>query len=439
MNASHRRRPAETRYLCDPFVGVCCCFILFGLGGFLVWSATAQLAQGITASGVLISETRRYPVQHLEGGIVQKVTIREGDAVEAGTVAMIISDAASDARLSQARTEMLGLLALIDRTTAELEWTSSLAFTRLDAAASYQIDMTELKNLNRMLFADRRAALEGERALIRARIERLEAQKIVLEVRRTGKDREIAALAKEREIQERALGQQLGNVSRLNELLRLLAIAETQRAEIDEDERVIAQSVAEAGLELRQIDLRTRAELSGVRSDAVRDLAVVMREVEALEDRRARSRVVVPVDGVVIDLAYAAQGGVVAPRDRLFDVVPSTVQRQVEVRFSPGDRDDLTTGYEVNLRFGTLDPIDPPEVVGTLDTIAADATLDPQTNTYYYLATVAVSPEALAELDTFEITAGIPVEVFFDKGTSRTPLSYFIEPIAEMMRLGMRS
>ena len=162
-------------------------------------------------------------------------------------------------------------------------------------------------------------------------------------------------------------------------------------------------------------------------------------EVTALEDRRLRSSVVVPVDGEVIDLAFAAVGGVVGPGERLFDIVPSDSTKDVEVRFLPGDRDDLRIGRAVNLRFGTLDPINPPQVGGVLERIAADATQDPQTGSYYYLATVSILPEAWTELEQHEITAGIPLEVFFDKGTSRTPLSYFIEPIAEMMRLGMRS
>lgn len=430
-------RPKEARYLRDPFVLFCVVLVACGAVGFGYWAATAQLAQGITAGGVLIAETRRYPVQHLEGGIIQEIAITEGDSVTAGAVAMVISDAASAARLSQAKAEMHGLLAYIDRLTAQITGEDKLIFERLRTAAE-PIERRELEALNTRLFEDERAALDGERALIRAKIARLNAQSNALEVRRAGKRREIASLEEEQSVQSQALNRQLGNVSRVNELARLLAMAETALAEIDEDERVIVQSIVEADLELRQIDLRVRATWSDDLELASRELATVRQEVIALEDRRLRSRVIVPVDGDVIDLAFSAVGGVVAPGERVFDIVPSASTKNVEVRFLPRDRDDLRTGRAVNLRFTTLDPITPPEISGTLDRIAADATQDPQTGSYYYLATVTVPPAAWSALDGFEITAGIPVEVFFDKGTPRTPLSYFIEPVARMMRLGMQ-
>ncbi len=432
-------RPEEKNYLRDPFIAFCLLVVIGGLGSFGVWAATAPLAQGVTAPGTLVVQDRRRTVQHLEGGIIEELYIKEGQAVRAGEPAMVISDANAVARFKQASAERHRLLAEIDRYDAQIADAPDLIFKRLDAEDVNPAMRAELEATNLQLFADETAAVAGERELARARIARLRAESDSLDVRRSGKEREIETLRNEQAVQTDALNQRLGNISRVNEVQRLLAITETELSNLDEQERVIERSIGEAEIELRQVDLTNRARLSAARAEALGQLAAVTDELSALDDRMARRHVAAPIDGVVIDLAYTAVGGVVAPGDPIFDLVPSTTTFLVDVRFQPQDRDDLAEGRPVNLRFGTLDPIIPPEIPGVLERIAADATFDIQTETYFYSAEVSIPEDSFKSLEGFEISPGIPVEVFFDKGLPRTPLSYFIEPVMVMIRLGMRA
>lgn len=433
------KRPKEPNYLADRYVAFCAALVLVAGATFAAWSATAQLAQGVTAGGVLIAKDRRRSVQHLEGGIIQDLQIAEGQTVRAGDIAMIITDATSNARLSQARASRLGLMAQLDRLEAQIQNAPRIAFTRLQQEGVDDGTKHSLMELNNAIFRDQLAAQNGERNLVAARIERLRAEADAINVRRVGKQREIDAVQEEQTVQSEALAQRIGNISRFNEVARTLVVLETELASLDEDERVIGQSIKEAELELLQIDLRFRASISSEREKAANELTVVTDQLNALEDQQLRSTVVVPINGVVIDLDFTSNGGVVSPGARLFDIVPSEALFQIEARFQPQDRDDLQEGHEVNLRFGTLAPVNPPQITGLLSNIAADATLDQATNTFYYLATIDIPQTELDQLSQYIISSGIPVEVFFDKGVPRTPLSYFIEPIAEMMRLAMRS
>lgn len=434
-----RTRPLEPAYVTDPFVMVCAVLVFSVAMTFAYWSATAQLAQGVTAGGVMIVEDRRRSVQHLEGGIIQDLRISEGEKVKAGDLAMVISDANSAARLSQAQAQRLRHLAALDRYEAQMAQARDISFVQLRAEDPQGRDTRQLIRLNTAIFRDELAAQDGERDLIAARIERLNAEAGALDVLRRGKKREIATVREEQLVQNEALAQRIGNISRVNEIARTLAVLDTDLAHIDEEEHVIRQSIKEAELELLQIDLRFRADISAAWEETANALTAVTDELNALQDQQRRSRVIVPVNGVVIDLDFTSDEGVVAPGARLFDIVPSESTFQVEVRFQPKDRDDLAEDHPVNLRFGTLAPVNPPQIEGTLVTIAADATLDPATNHFYYLAKVDIAQSELEKLSAYKISSGIPVEVFFDKGTPRTPLSYFIEPIAEMLRLGMRS
>ena len=99
-------RPKGPRYLFDPLVLLIVMFIAVGFGGFSYWAATAPLAQGITAPGVLALKDQRRTMQHLEGGIISAITIREGQAVSAGEVLVTLTDASASARLTQVQAEM---------------------------------------------------------------------------------------------------------------------------------------------------------------------------------------------------------------------------------------------------------------------------------------------------------------------------------------------
>ncbi len=439
-NSSTERTIAlSAAYTKDPLVLFCLAVVFFGFSYFLYWGSTAQLAQGVSANGIVVVEDHRRPVEHLEGGIVQSVKVRNGEWVKAGTIAITITDAVSDAQLRKVQTERLRLLADIDRLMALMDGRQELIFERVENAEEGTFITSALRELNVALFDDRRATHLGEMALVAARMSLLQAQIEAIDVRRLGKKREIDSLREESGIQAQAMERGLGNISRINELRRLLAISETELANLDEDEGVLERQIEEVKLEREQIALQFRSDLSSDLVSVAANLHEVEQELAALNDRELRRQVVVPVDGVVIDLAFTGPGAVIGAGERLFDIVPSDASLQIEARFQPADRDDLRNGRPVNLRFGTLNPINPPEVSGILASVDADATYDDQSGRYYYNAIISIPPAGLQSLSTFEITPGIPVEVFFAKDVVRTPLSYFVEPITEMVRLGMRS
>jgi len=250
---------------------------------------------------------------------------------------MVISDATATARFSQASVEQARIAATMDRLAAQLAGNEVLTFPSLEGLGA----QPALRATERRVFGDQRAALEGERALIRARITRLEHEAQALDVRRAGKAREIAALRDEEAVQAEALTERIGNISRVNALARLIVIAETEALNLDEEESVIERAVQEAQLELLQIDPRHRAQLSPEQADISAERALLTEELSALGDRIRRNAVIAPVDGVVIDLAYTSVDAIVAPGEAIFQLAPSEASFEVEVRFAPQDRDDL--------------------------------------------------------------------------------------------------
>lgn len=435
---SSRPRPKNLRYFWDPLVFSVILGVLVGFGGFMYWATTAQLAQGVTASGQLGLKDQRREMQHLEGGIISAIHIREGQLVTRGDVLIELRDASADARLGQVDAERAAKSARLDRLEAALIGAEVLRFPRLAQIPGTSFDPVVLMRAEGQVFRDQYADLDGQRSLVDAKLERLAAERTSNETRVQGKINELETLQEELEIQKQALAQQMGNISRLNAAKRSVAIAESEVDYLRDNALVIESSIKEAQQELAQIDLAFRAEVSGEITILRAELLALNAEREALIDRQARQQIIAPITGNVIDLAFQSTGGVIPPRETIFDIVPTDKTWRIDVRFLPQDRDNLVVNRPVNLRFGTLDPINPPEIVGILELIAADVTEDEQTGDVYYAAEVSISEEGLNEILEYELSPGIPVEVFMDSGVKRTPLSYFIEPVELMLRRGLR-
>ena len=427
-----------TRFLRDPLVLFVVLFIGLGFGSFIYWAATAQLAQGISAQGVLVIKDKRRTIQHLEGGIISEINIREGQTVTAGDLMMRLIDAKSQSRLMQVESDMAAHTASIDRLEANMTSAPHVSFARLEALGFDGFDTSALKAAETQLFTDQKAALEGERTLVQAKLDRLAAEMQALDARAQGRRNELATLTDELKVQEQALQNRAGNISRLNDVKRQVAVVQAALSTSDQEKLVLQSSMTEARHELTQVDLSYRARAAESMTQRRTELANLRAERAALLERQNRLRLIAPVNGVVIDLQYPSVGGVVAPGEPILDIVPKDEIWRVDVKFDPKDRDNLSVGLDVNLRFGTLDPINPPELVGRLDRIAPDATFDAQTQTSFYTAEVVVSEDELQKLFDFELSPGIPTEVFLDSGVPRTPMSYFIEPPEVMLRLGLQ-
>lgn len=434
-----RTRPAELSYLRDKTVLTCLIAVFVGFAAFVIWAAVAPLKQGVTAQGTLIDKDRRRTIQHLEGGIIESIAVHEGQSVTQGDVLMIISDATGNARFSQAQEEVWALEARLDRLEDQLAGSNNVEFVRLDAQEMPPEKYASLTSNEVDLFNDERAYLRGEEDVIRSRIARLQSEQIALQMRKQGKDREIASLRSEFDVQTKALKERMGNISRVNEATRLLAVTETELANLRQDELVTASTISETQLELMQLSRKERARLSTERAEAQNELSSLREELRALTDRMSRRAVIAPIDGVVIDLKFLASGAVIGPGDPILDLVPSRKLFILDVRFAPSDRDDLIEGRTANIRFGTLNPINPPVTIGVLQRVAPDASYDVQTKTYYYTGEIAFPDGALDSLAAYQLSSGIPAEVFFAKNGHRTPMSYFFEPVLEMLRYGMRS
>nr|WP_244635639.1 HlyD family type I secretion periplasmic adaptor subunit [Chthonobacter albigriseus] len=308
-----------------------------GIVALVYWAATTELDAVTRSNGVVVPSIQNQVVQHLEGGIVSEILVKDGDKVEAGQVLLKIRDTEAASLLAQARSELAARRAELARLDAEIGGADQIAFP--DDLGADPVKANELD-----LFLKRKLSLEEQTAIADDQMRQQELALAELTSRLTNLERERALLAERTESLDRL--NKLGAVSK-NELLSALGNLQQLDTKLSDLSHQIPQTEAalsEATRRRNETVLSFRAEASQQRSKTLLAIAQLEQGIGSLGDRATRSEVRAPVAGVVNKLLVSTVGGVVAPGAPLAEIVPATSSIGIEAKLSPQDRADVWPG-----------------------------------------------------------------------------------------------
>ena len=408
-----------------------------GFGGFLLWAALAPLDEGVPGPGMVVIDTKRKPVQHLTGGIVKEVLVREGDVVKEGQVLLRLDDAVSRSNFEAVRQRYLGLRAMQGRLEAENKRLPTVRFHPDLVAASKDPQIQQQMTNQTQLFESRRAAMAADLQSLEESIKgqqgMLTAYQGILGNRRN----QLALLTEELNNTRGLVKEGYAPRNRQLELERLVAEANNALADLQGNtlrgQHVIA--------ELRQRMISRQKEYS---KEVETQLADVAREVQgdevklrAVQDDLGRTEVKAPVAGQVMALTVQTPGSVVQPGQKLMDVVPENEALLLEAHVAPHLIDHVQTGLPVDIRFSAFANSPQLVVQGKVMSVSSDLIVEPQTNVSYYLARVNVTPDGLKSLGKRQMQPGMPAEVIFKTG-ERSLLTYLLHPLTKRMAASMK-
>lgn len=407
--------------------------VLFGVVGLGGWAAFSPISSAALAPGVVKVAGERKSVQHLEGGIVREIRVREDQRVSAGEVLLQLDDVAARSRHDALAAEHDALAAEFARWQAEREGRERIVFD--DALESRRADpvVARLLDGESRLHASRRAALAGQLEVLGQRQQQAR-EKI------GGRRTELAATrVKLGYIAEEIAGAQSLLDSGMYLKTRYFALRRAEadlQADIGRAEADIAEASALISeTALRMSDLRNQQRREA--DDRIQDLRARLREsaerLEAAAAVLARTRVVAPLPGTVIGLQAHTTGGVIRPGATILEIVPTDAPLVVEARIQPEDIDRVRQGMAAEVRFTAFNRRTIPVFPGSLTRVSADRLTDPARGQAYYLAQVQVDTGGRPDL---VLQAGMPAEVYIVTG-ERTVLDYLVRPIREQMRRGM--
>lgn len=407
------------------------------LGTFLAWGFLASLDSAAIATGNLIVDSRRKTVQHLEGGILREILVREGDTVKTGQVLMRLDTALAGSAASQLRNQRIAAQAKLARLRAEQGDAKSISFPpELQNAAKDPV-VAEQISTQQALFTARLQAFESQSSVIDRRIQQSREEITAMRAQQTSSIERLKSFEEEaeaiRELVEKGY-------ERKPRLLGLQRSAAEMRGRIGELEATMArarQTIAGAEFELKQLRSQRQSEINRELQDAQTQEKDIADRLTAADDVLQRKDVVAPQDGKVVDLKFVTSGGVIAPGAPILDIVPQEDDLIVEARVRPSDIDVVRAGLPAEVRLSAFRSRIMPLVDGEVIYVSADKMIDQRNGDSYFTARARLKKESLQELGKLELYPGMPAEVFIVTGKRRA-IDYLLAPLVDSMRRSFR-
>ena len=409
-----------------------------GLAAFLLWAFFAPLDEGVPAAGTVAVESKRKVVQHLTGGIVKKILVKESQEVEAGEPLVLLDDTTSKATFDALREQYYALQAQTDRLHAEAIKADKITFSQalLDAADDPVANQNMVSQ--RQLFLTRRAALLGELAILEASARTAEEQIRGVEAQARGKKEQLKFVREQLEGSRELAKEGYLPRNRWFEDERLAADLQASTTEL-QSQVVRATSMAfEAKQRLAQRQRDFQKEVETQYSDYRREAMVAAEKFRAAREDYARTVIKAPVDGYVNGMGAFTEGSVITPAARLMDIVPKDEALILEVKIDPNIIDRVHVGLPVDINMHTF-ANDPGLVLeGVIESVSPDLIFENNPNIPpHYLGRVRVTSEGLKKLGSRVLQPGMPAQVMIKTG-ERTLVQYLLKPLVMRVAASMK-
>lgn len=409
------------------WLGVAIVFGFFVVGGG--WAATAPLSGASIAPGTVSPQGSHRVVQHLEGGIVRAIEVRDGDVVTAGQTLMMLDDVATQAEVGTL-TNRLGTLAATEaRLQAERVEAKTIDFSHPALADTNDPDVAAIVAQQVHQFETRRANDESRVGVLNQKIAQLEQQIAGAERQLTGVRRQRALIAEELKSVKALYEKGYERKPRMLELQRTEAGLLGSEGELVSRIARSEEEIGGARLEIINTRIQRREEVDRDLAQVQSDLFQVEQQITESRDRLKRTTITAPVDGIVMDLKFKTVGGVVGPGDQILDVVPTNEDLIIDARVLTKDIDEVHAKLPAYVMFPSYPQRYLARIDAVVDSVSADTQQDERTGERYYLAKIRIDREHIRELaPDIELVPGLPAEVFI-RTAERTVLAYLMQPI----------
>lgn len=411
--------------------GVVTLSLFLGVG---VWSARAMIAGAVIAPAELRVEGKQKTVQHLDGGVVDEIMVRDGDLVQKNAILMRLDDTSVAANLEIVESQLDEMLARRIRLEAESR-DAELVLVSPDV-----LERTSKRPQAKVM-------LEGQKTLFEARRDTLKQQMTQLSGRIEQTREEIEGGKSQISALERQLKIIRGELKDNRELLRKGLIQrprvlqlEREEASLDGQRGALLSAGAQLLGRISEIEIRMLELRSSRIEEAITELRNMNAQIAELRERRtaladqlSRMEIRAPETGVVLDMSVDTVGGVVTPAEPLMYIVPTDTALVVEARIEVLARDQVHIDQDATVLFPGFNQRTTPELKGHVAKVGAGALEDERTGFPYFLVEIAISESEFdrlrAAIDT-ELVPGMPAEAHLQTG-ERSAASYLLKPLID--------
>ena len=395
---------------------------LYLLGGatliFFPWAALTPITQVVQASGEVVPQGAVNVIQHLEGGIVSRVDVVDGQEVQQGQVLLELSPKLVGSEYEATQQQLKNLLLQQQQLQAAIRGERVLPNTP-GVPAGNKVSQAQINLLNSRLdnSADQIASARAIVAEKRAEV--------------AGLDDQIRLYRQQREMWASLV--ESGAAARLN----LLNI-DTKLAEMRGARAEASKALTQAQSNLKGVQSGLTFEQNSQIAQLVNEEAVVAENIKKVRNQLERTKVVAPVDGVVSDLRFKAPGSVVGPGAVVLQLVPTGTRKLVEVRVPSADIGFVSVGQKVDVKLQPFDSAIYGSVPGKVLSISGTSVQDPDDRRYYYQARIQLDRQYVdVARQKYPVQVGMPL-VADIKGQQRSVLRYIFQPFTRTLDSALR-
>lgn len=403
------------------------------LGIALIWAIVAPLSQGVSAHGFIKVEGNRKTLQHLKGGIIEEILVKEGDRVGKNQPLLVLNQTQLKAQQGMVESQLVVWMAIEARLMAERDDRDVLIFPEFMQKRMDQPQVSQAVEVHTQLFRTRRNAIKGEQSIGKEAIAGMEEQVHGLSAQEQSKAKQLISYKEELATLRPLYEEGFIPRNRLFELERAVAYLSGQRSDDLASIGRARSQIAETRLKMLQSISDYKKEVETQLSEAQSKVADLKERLVATQDDLDRVVVRAPAAGVVVDLAVHTLGGVVAPGQKLMDLVPEGGGIVVEVQIPTHLIDNVHAGMDADVHFTALDQIIVPTIPGKLVYVSADRITDPRTDISYFVGRVMISEPGMKLLGNNNLQPGMPADVVL-KMSQHSLVGYMLKPLLNRLR-----
>jgi HlyD family secretion protein len=401
---------------------------------FLGWAAFVPLDAGVTAPGIIAVEGSRQTVQHKDGGVVTAIHVREGQHVKKGEVLVELSAPELRAAERALTSDYLLALAQRERLLAERsgrpDFQAPAEFASLDAED--QAIAAQVIAQQRAEMHARSASLEAQRSVLAERGQQLSQEQLGYTQQRAQVIEQQRLIAEELTGLRSIAAKGFASMNRVRELERAQAGLKGQQAAMDAEFARAGEGIGETRMQSLSVSRDRLQQIESDLKDTQSKISEILPKLVATREQLEHALVRAPAAGQVVGLTVFTVGGVVAPGQKLMDIVPDGHELVIQAQLTPSDADDVFVGQKAQVRFASIHNRSLPLFTGRVRTVSADSLTDEKTGRGFFRAEIGVSESELKQVQSVlgngGLRPGLPVEAVLTV-RKRTALQYLLEPL----------
>lgn len=414
---------------------VVCAALVFGVGG---WAYSTEISGAVIAGGQVVAESNPKKIQHVTGGTVGEIFVKEGSLVKEGDLLIKLDEQLARSNLMIVTGNLREALATQARLQAERDEMPEITFSPDLLEQQGDPEVARIMESEKRLFELRRLSLAGQKSQMRERIAQTREEVDGLTVQMNAKKREAEVMKQELAGTRVLWAKNLVPISRVTVVERDMIRTEGDAGRLA---AAISQSkgkISETELQILQVDQQTR-------SDVAKELRDTQAKIVELRERRAsaeeqlnRIEIRAPQSGYVNQLQVFNKGAVIVPGTPFMTIVPNEERFAIEVKLPSTSIDQVRLGSVTRYRFTSLNQRTTPELEGEVSRISADAEEDQRSGAKFYTVRGTLDANEVKRLGSeVRVIPGMPVEMFI-RTDDRTVMSYLLKPLSDQVMRAFR-